>query len=370
MNLLQLLAWPISLLYGLAVVIRNKLFDLGIFPQTEIKEIGLIGVGNLTVGGTGKTPHVEYIVRLLHPKYKVGTLSRGYGRKTRGFLVATKEATTVEIGDEPKQFRHRFADEIPVAVDAKRVHGVKKLVANFPALQVVILDDVFQHRRIKPGLQIMLTDYGRLFYKDHLLPTGLLREPKSGAGRADIIVVTKTPDFFSPLERKLIIKEIKPQPYQKVYFSKIVYGEFIPFGNIPANEIVTKETCFSEKYSVILLTGIANSHSLEYFLKDKVKEVIPHRFKDHHEFLASDLLRLKEIFDEAKGENKIILTTEKDAMRLQKPGLADYLGNLPVYYVPIEVAFQDQDEIDFNQQINDYVRPHSVNRKIHKRENE
>ncbi len=370
MNLLRLLAWPISILYGLAVVIRNKLFDLGIFPQTEIKEIGLIGVGNITVGGTGKTPHVEYIVRLLHPKYKVGTLSRGYGRKTRGFHLATKEATTLEIGDEPKQFRHRFPEEIPVAVDAKRVHGVKKLMANFPALQVVILDDVFQHRRIKPGLQIMLTDYGRLFYKDHLLPTGLLREPKSGAGRADIIIVTKTPDFFSPIERKIIIKEIRPKPYQKVYFSKIVYGNFVPFNLIPSSEVVTKEICFSEKYSVVLLTGIANSHSLEYFLKDKVKEVVPHRFRDHHEFTHEDLLKLKEIFDEVKGEKKIVLTTEKDAMRLQKPGLAEYLGTLPVYYVPIEVAFQDQDEIDFNQQINDYVRPHSVNRKIHKRENE
>jgi tetraacyldisaccharide 4'-kinase len=370
MNLLRLLAWPISLLYGLAVVIRNKLFDLGFIPQTEVKEVGLIGVGNLTVGGTGKTPHVEYIVKLLHPKYKVGTLSRGYGRKTRGFHLATKEATTLEIGDEPKQFRHRFAEEIPVAVDAKRVHGVKKLMQKFPSLQVVILDDVFQHRRIKPGLQIMLTDYGRLFYQDHLLPTGYLREPKSGASRADIIVVTKTPDFFSPLERKRIIKEIAAQPYQKIYFSKIVYGEFIPFGNIPADEIVTKEICFSQKYSVVLLTGIANSHSLEYFLKDKVKELTPFRFRDHHEFMPADLLRLQEIFKEMKGEKKIVLTTEKDAMRLQKPGLAEYLGELPLYYVPIEVAFQDQDAADFNQQINEYVRPHSVNRKIHKRENE
>jgi tetraacyldisaccharide 4'-kinase len=369
MNLLRLLAWPISLLYGLAVVIRNKLFDFGFIPQTEMNDIALIGVGNLTVGGTGKTPHVEYLVRLLHPRYKVGTLSRGYGRKTRGFRIVTKDATTLQIGDEPKQFRHRFPDEIPVAVDAKRVHGVKKLLANFSALQVVILDDVFQHRRIKPGLQIMLTDYGRLFYKDHLLPTGLLREPKSGASRADIIVVTKTPDFFSPLERKRIMKEIKPQPYQKIYFSKIVYGEFIPFSDNLA-EIVTKEICFSQKYSVVLLTGIANSHSLEYFLKDKVKELVPFRFRDHHEFMPADLLRLQEIFQNTKGEKKIVLTTEKDAMRLQKPGLLEYLGELPVYYVPIEVAFQDQDAADFNQQINDYVRPHSVNIKLHKRENE
>ncbi len=370
MNLLRLLAWPFSLLYGLAVVIRNKLFDLGFIPQTEINEIALIGVGNLTAGGTGKTPHVEYLVKLLHPKYKVGTLSRGYGRKTIGFHLATKEATTLEIGDEPKQFRHRFSEDIPVAVDGARVHGVKKMMEKFPSLQVILLDDVFQHRRIKPGLQIMLTDYSRLFYKDYLLPTGYLREPKSGVRRADIIIVTKTPDFFSPLDKKRIIKEIKAQAYQKIYFSKIVYGEFVPFRELPNTKIVTKEICFTEKYSVVLLTGIANSHSLEYFLKDKVKELVPLRFRDHHGFMPADLLHLQELFKSIKGEKKIVLTTEKDAMRLQKPGLAEYLGDLPVYYVPIEVAFQDQDAADFNQQINDYVRPHSVNSNLHKRENE
>ncbi|CAN5166302.1 tetraacyldisaccharide 4'-kinase [soil metagenome] len=368
MNLLRLLAWPFSLIYGLAVMIRNKLFDFGIIPQTEINSIATIGVGNLAVGGTGKTPHVEYLVKLLHPKYKVGTLSRGYGRQTSGFIVAENDATTLEIGDEPKQFRHRFPEDVPVAVDGQRVHGVKKLIGKFPSLQVVLLDDVFQHRRIKPGLQIMLTDYSRLFYKDYLLPTGYLREPKNGVNRADIIVVTKTPDFFSPLERKVIIKEIKPKPYQKIYFSKIVYSEFIPFNKNAST--LTKEKCFAENYSIVLLTGIANSHSLEYFLKDKIKELVPFRFRDHHEFMPADLLRLQEIFRGLTGHKKIVLTTEKDAMRLQKPGLEEYLGELPIYYVPIEIAFQDQDETDFNQQINDYVRSHPVNSKLHKRENE
>lgn len=370
MNLLRILAWPISLLYGLAVFIRNKLFDFGIIPSTEIKDIALIGVGNLTVGGTGKTPHVEYLVKMLHSKYKIGTLSRGYGRKTVGFHLATKDATTLEIGDEPKQFRHRFSEDIPVAVDGQRLRGVRKLIEKFPKLQVVILDDVFQHRRIKPGLQIMLTDYGRLFYEDYLMPTGYLREPKSGVRRADIIVVTKTPDFFSPLERKRIIKEISPQPYQKIYFSKIVYGDFVPFGNKTGKGFLGKDYYFENNYSVVLLTGIANSHSLEYFLKGKVKELIPFRFRDHHEFTPTDLLRLQEVFKNVKGETKIVLTTEKDAMRLEKPGLAEYLGDIPVFYIPIEIAFQDKDEVDFNQQIIDYVRPHQVNSHIHPRENE
>ena len=365
MKLLRLLAWPFSLLYGLVVLLRNKLFDIGVFPSTEFKDVALIGVGNLSAGGTGKTPHVEYLVKLLHSKYRVGTLSRGYGRKTSGFRLADKDATTYDIGDEPKQFRHRFADDIPVAVDGNRVHGVRKLIEKFPELQVVLLDDVFQHRRIKPGLQIMLTDYANLFYQDHLLPTGYLREPKSGVRRADVIVVTKTPQLFSPLERKRIIKEINPQPYQKVFFSYITYGDFIPFGNNADCVRTDKEHFFAQNYSVILLTGIANSHSLEYFLKDKVKELLPFRFRDHHEFMPADLLRLKEMFDGVRSVNKIILTTEKDAMRLQKPGLAEYLGNLPVFYVPIEIAFHDSDAVSFNQQITDYVRSHPVHRKSH-----
>jgi len=365
MNLLRLLAWPFAFLYGLVVIIRNKLFDTGFFPSTEIKEAALIGVGNLTVGGTGKTPHVEYLVRLLSPRYSVATLSRGYGRQTSGFRLAEESDTTSEIGDEPRQFRHRFAPEIPVAVDANRVHGVKKLLEKFPKLQVVILDDVFQHRRIKPGLQIVLTDYARLYYQDHMLPTGLLREPKSGIRRADIIIVTKTPQLFSPLERKRIIKKISPQPYQKVYFSTIVYGHFVPFGNSEKALELPKEFFFERNFSVILLTGIANSHSLEYFLKDKVKELVTCRFRDHHEFSPADLLRLQEIFKNLTAENKIVLTTEKDAMRLRKPGLEEYLGDLPVYYVPIEIAFHDQDASAFNQQIQDYVRSQPVNRKLH-----
>ncbi|HEU4718132.1 MAG TPA: tetraacyldisaccharide 4'-kinase [Bacteroidia bacterium] len=365
MNLLRILAWPLSLLYGLIVTLRNKLFDIGILPSTNFGDVALIGVGNLSAGGTGKTPHVEYLVRLLSSRYAVATLSRGYGRETSGFVLAESDATTSQIGDEPKQFRHRFDPSVPVAVDSGRVHGVKKLLNQFPKLQVIILDDVFQHRSIKPGLQILLTDYSRLFYKDQMLPTGYLREPRSGARRADVIVVTKTPQMFSPLERKRIMKEIRPEPYQKIYFSTIVYGDFIPFGNRKDLVTMEKEFCFSLNFSVVLLTGIANSHSLEYFLKDKVKELVPFRFRDHHEFSPADLLRLKEIYEDVKNDNKIVITTEKDAMRLMKPGLEEYLGDLPVYYVPIEIAFQDQDAQNFNQQILDYVRSHPVNSKLH-----
>ena len=368
MKFLRILAYPLALLYGLIALLRNKLYDLGIFPAREHNGVALIGVGNMNVGGTGKTPHVEYIARLLMSKYRIATLSRGYGRKTSGFLLAEPGSTTFEVGDEPKQFRHRFPEEVPVAVDGKRNRGIKKLRQAFPDLQVIVLDDVFQHRSVKPGLNILLTDYSQLFYTDQMLPTGNLREPKSGARRADIIVVTKTPAIFSPLERKRIIKDIRPQPYQHVYFSYIRYGNFVPFGNKPGRRLISKEFYFERKYSIVLLTGIANSHSLEYYLKDKVKQLIPFRFKDHHEFSERDIKRLREIFDGISSENKLILTTEKDAMRLEKPGLKELLEGLPLFYIPIEIAFHDKEEEAFDQQILDYVRSNQSHRRLHKAE--
>ena len=296
MKLLRLLIWPLSFLYGIAMLIRNLLFNFSVLSKTEFKEVTLIGVGNLSAGGTGKTPHIEYLINLLHPHYKVATLSRGYGRKTTGFQQASTTSTALEIGDEPKQFRNRFPIEIPVAVDANRVNGVKQLIQNFPFLEVVLLDDVFQHRSIKPGLQILLTDYAALFYKDYMLPTGYLREPKSGMKRADIIVVSKTPDFFSPLERKRIIQEIKLKAHQKIYFSKIVYGNLMPIENKLDKEVLSLSTFTETNYSVVLLTGIANSKPLEYFLKDKVAALLPMRFSDHHEFKTAEILELKEVY--------------------------------------------------------------------------
>lgn len=368
-KLIRLLLYPFALLYGLLMRLRNKLFDLGIFPVQEHNDIALIGVGNLNVGGTGKTPHVEYIVRLLDKKYAIGTLSRGYGRKTSGFLVAPADCTTQDVGDEPKQFRHRFRPEVPVAVDGNRNRGVKKLREAFPDLEVIVLDDVFQHRRIKPGLQIMLTDYAQLYYTDTMLPTGNLREPASGVNRADIIIVTKTPALFSPLERKRIIKEINPKPYQHVFFSYIRYGDFMPFGDKVEKRFISKEFYFERNYSIVLLTGIANAHSLEYFLQDKVKQLVPFRFRDHHEFTAANINALREIFDSIAAENKIILTTEKDAMRLEKPGIRELLSDLPLFYIPIEVAFHDKESDEFDQQILTYVRSNPGHRRIHKSEN-
>lgn len=366
MKFLRLLAWPLAVLYGLVTWLRNKLYDWGVLPSKSFDEPAVIVVGNLSAGGTGKTPHVEYIVRLLHEKYQVATLSRGYGRKTSGFLLASQDSTTYDIGDEPKQFRHRFPPEVPVAVDGNRVRGIKKIKQQFPENEIVVLDDAYQHRSVKAGLNIMLTDYANLYYTDHLLPTGLLRESRAGARRADVIVVTKTPQIFSPLERRRIIREINPPPWQHVYFSYIRYGDFVPFHMKPGSGFLNKEYYFERKYSIVLMTGIANAHSLEYFLKDKVSKLIPYKFRDHHEFAPVDLMRLREIFDSIAGENKIILTTEKDAMRLRKPGLLEFIEGLPLFYIPIEIAFHDKDQDDFNSQILEYVRSNQHHRSLHK----
>jgi tetraacyldisaccharide 4'-kinase len=366
MKVLRILAYPFALIYGLITALRNKLFDIGILPVKEFRNVRLIGVGNLAAGGTGKTPHVEYIVRLLKSHYRIATLSRGYGRKTSGFLVADTTMTTAQIGDEPKQFRNRFEKDVIVAVDGNRVRGTEKIMEQFPETELIVLDDVFQHRRIKPGLQIMLTDYANLYYQDQVLPTGYLREFRRGSKRADIIIVTKTPEMFSPLERKRIMKEMRAEAYQRIYFSTIRYGNLLSLSSFNDKSELPKEKCFSEGYSVVLLTGIANAHSLEYYLKDKVKELIPYKFRDHYEFSASDLLGLQELYSKIGNGKKIILTTEKDAMRLDKPELKEILNTMPVYYVPIEIGFHDKDEEEFNEQLFNYVLSYNINRRIFK----
>lgn len=362
MKFLRILLFPVSLLYGLLLFVRNKLYDWGIFFSTEFKVL-TISVGNLTVGGTGKTPHIEYLIRLLRPEFHVATLSRGYGRKTKGFVLADAQSTVVDIGDEPLQFAVKFND-IPVAVDGKRVRGVKKIVSLFPMVQTILLDDAFQHRAIKPGLSIVLTEFGKLYLNDFVMPTGSLREFGSGIKRADIIIVTKCPEVLLPIERNRLTKEIKPLPHQHIYFSYIKYGEFISLHSQTIN-LFSKEYYFERHYSVVLLTGIANTQSLEYYLKDKVKTLIPVKFRDHHTFTKNDLEEVKKIFDNIASSNKIIVTTEKDAMRLRDPDFSDILNHLPLFYMPIEIDFYDKDKNEFNEQILHYVRTNQNNSSLH-----
>jgi tetraacyldisaccharide 4'-kinase len=350
---LRIIAFPISILYGIIISLRNKLYDMGVFPSKEFV-IPVISVGNLSVGGTGKTPHIEYLIRLLRTEFYIATLSRGYGRKTRGFILADTQSNASEIGDEPIQFKRKYSN-IRVAVDVNRVKGILELQKNYPSLQSILLDDAFQHRAVKPGLSIVLTDYSKLYVHDLIMPTGNLREFKSGIIRADIIVVTKCPVILLPIERKRLISEIKPMPHQHVYFSYIKYGDFLPLNGEQKNPF-PKEFYFERSYSILLLTGIANTAPLEYYLKDKVKNIHKSKHPDHHHFTKKDIENVKKIFNNIAASNKIILTTEKDAMRLKSPEYTEALKELPVFYIPIEIDFHDKDKEQFNEQIVHYVR--------------
>lgn len=361
MKLLRILLFPFSCLYGLITLLRNKFYDLGIFSSQEI-EIPTISVGNLCVGGTGKTPHIEYLIRLLKNEFYIATLSRGYGRKTSGFVLADTQSTSSDIGDEPLQFKKKFS-ALRVAVDGDRIRGIGKLRQEYPSLQCILLDDAFQHRAVKPGLSIVLTDFAKLYTTDHMVPSGSLREFASGAKRADIIVVTKCPDILLPIERKRLIAELKPETHQRVYFSYIRYGDFYPVYSEASNPL-SKEYYFERNYSVLLLTGIANTRPLEYFLKGKIKNLSFAKFPDHHAFSKKDLDLIKNKFDNIASANKIILTTEKDAMRLKTPEYAELLKGMPIFYLPIEIDLHDMDKEDFNEKILHYVRANQKNNRI------
>ncbi|MFN4234768.1 MAG: tetraacyldisaccharide 4'-kinase [Bacteroidia bacterium] len=361
MKLLRLFLFPFAVVYGIIISVRNFLFNKGILKQTGFN-FPVIVLGNLCVGGTGKTPHTEYLIKLLKDKYKIAIVSRGYGRKSSAYVLANAEnSNSLYIGDEPSQIKNKFP-EITVAVDAKRVEGINKTKAQFPETEIFILDDAFQHRYVKPGLSLLLTSYENLFCDDYLLPSGNLRECKSASKRADAIIITKCPNILSPLDRRFILDKLKPLYHQKVFFSYMKYGDFIPLNSTKA--IFSKEYYFDRNYSILLLTGIANPEPLEYYIETNAKKVYKHRFADHHFFTVAEIQRVKEIFQEIPNENKIILTTEKDKMRLMLPEIQNIITELPVFYLPLEICFHESkhDEISFDQFIKNYVATYYGNR--------
>ncbi len=356
MNILRILLFPIACIYGMIVSIRNLLFSLRILPSKKF-HIPVIGIGNLSVGGSGKTPHTEYIARLLYENFWVAIISRGYGRKTSGFIIADKNSTADQIGDEPLQFYQKMP-ELTIAVDEKRTRGITKLLETNPYTEVVILDDCFQHRYVKPGLSIVLSEYGNLFTSDFMLPTGRLREPRQGINRADILVVTKTPEIFNPIERRLIMKQLAKYRIKKVFFSFIRYGKLEPIREI--TDCSTPERL----KSVILFTGIANSVPLEEYLKRLSQNLIVIPFKDHHFFTENDMIKVKHEFESHFSGNKIIITTEKDYMRLKDKTELEVLKGLPVFYIPIEIDFHEKDKQRFDEIVLDYVTKMAPERKL------
>lgn len=343
MNARVPLLFPFSLIYGAVAGIRNVLFHFNILPVSTFST-PVIGIGNLSTGGTGKTPHIEYLIRLLKNDYKIATLSRGYGRKGSGFVRAEAGHDHKKIGDEPLQYLVKFPD-ITVAVDNRRVRGIKKILAITPAPEIILMDDSFQHRWVKPSLNVLLTDFRNLYRDDYLLPGGNLREPIIGARRADIIIVTKTDPVFPKMLRQFIIEKMKPLPHQKLLFSTIDYGNFRP---------ITKAASASKTQKVntiLLVSGIANPYPLEDFLGKKCENLETLKFNDHHDYTETDVKKIENTFNNIISKNKIIVTTEKDAMRLKHPEIFQFVDCLPVYSIGIEVVFHDNDKALFDEEI-------------------
>lgn len=345
MRLLSALLFPISVLYGTVTFVRNKMFDCGILPSEKF-DVPVICVGNLSVGGTGKTPHTEYLARLLSARYRVAVLSRGYKRKSKGFVLADERTTARELGDEPYQIRRKFPD-IKVAVDADRRNGITRLMQlpDEEKPEVIILDDAFQHRYVKPTLSLLLTDCNKLYTSDYVLPAGRLREWKSGASRADIIIVTKCKADISDEERENILRQISPSKKQRVFFTYINYGELLPvFGD--RSDALMNVT--SGNPEVILLTGIANPLPLKNKVEEFSSNIDMLSFPDHHDFSEADIRSVENRLKAGKDNRKIVVTTEKDAVRLLANSYLsdDYKGLF--YYLPIKIDFCGGEAEDFD----------------------
>lgn len=326
---------PFAWLYGFITDVRNWLFDNNVLKSEEY-DVPVISVGNITVGGTGKTPHVEYLVGALSPNRRTVVLSRGYKRKTKGFILANNRSTPESIGDEPLQIYKKFGNRIKVAVCENRRKGIREILRLFPETQLIILDDAFQHRYVNPKINIMLMDYSRPVYEDKLLPLGRLRESDHSVARADMVIVTKCPVNMPPLDFRLISKRLELMPFQKLFFSSIRYGLISPvFADDKPYDV--ELSSLTSKDTVMLVTGIANPRGFVRHFKPYPFRVVVSHFPDHYDFSREDLEEIYSKFKSIKGERKIIITTEKDAMRMSyNPYFPSALKPF-VFYIPISV---------------------------------
>ena len=335
MKILRILLFPFAILYGFITSVRNFLFDKGVLKSTSF-DIPVIAVGNLSVGGTGKTPQIEYLIRLLSDKYKVATLSRGYKRKSEGFVLADSTSNAEILGDEPFQFYQKFPD-IQVAVDANRTNGIIQLLSQIEKPEVILLDDAYQHRKVKAGFYILLTAFDDLYADDFMLPTGNLRESRSGANRANIIVVTKCPKNLSDEKQEEIRLKLELNPSQQIYFTYVDYDDAV-YGK--GKKIDVRDIKSEPK---LLLAGIAKPKPFFDFLKSEKDECLT--FSDHHHFSDTDLDEIQN-----KAKNKKIITTEKDYVRLKDSELVSQL-----YYLPIKSTFINHQQ-NFDEAILEYVK--------------
>lgn len=334
-NFLTYILTPLSWIYGAGAYLRNKIYDWGI-KKSEQFDVPVVSVGNLTVGGTGKTPHVEYIVDNLASAYHVAVLSRGYKRKTKGFVLAGTNSTPDTIGDEPYQIYRKFGYKARVAVCENRAKGIRKLLEIDPNINLIILDDAFQHRGVQPKVNMLLIDYSRPVENDHLLPLGRLRESKMSRYRADIVIVTKVPDGKQPIDFRMYKKNLDLWDYQELFFSSIRYGELEPVFE-KENRFSLRMSDLRESDAVLLISGIANPRPfIRHFKKYPCRARVAH-FADHHDFTRSELEDIANRFDNLKGARRLIITTEKDAVRLaHNPYFPEHLKPY-IFYLPITV---------------------------------
>lgn len=331
----RLVLLPVAIIYGLIVRCRNLMYDKGWLSSISFN-LPIICIGNLSVGGTGKSPMIEFLVRRLESKYKVAVLSRGYKRKTKGYFLANNESSALDIGDEPMQFYQKFP-HIPIAVGEERITAIPQLLQDVRDLQLLLLDDAFQHRAIKPGFSILLTDYSDLFTRDFYLPTGNLRDDKNSYKRAHVIIVTKCPVDLSENERIAISEEINCLPDQLIFFSAITYGK--PYHIFDKKNIRS----FDKDTDVLLVSGIANINPIKDLLAAQSHGYDQLNYSDHHIFTIDDINDIQHRFRKLNKSNAIILTTEKDAVRLIK--FTENISELPVYVLPIEhqILFKEED---------------------------
>ncbi|MDE1192623.1 MAG: tetraacyldisaccharide 4'-kinase [Arachidicoccus sp.] len=338
---LRIFLLPVSVIYGLIIYIRNFLFDKKILHSKSFN-LPVICVGNISVGGTGKTPMVEYLIKIFqHQNFSTATISRGYRRKTKGFLLADDKTNVTDIGDEPMQFHSKYPG-VAVCVGEDRVNAIEQLLQSKPETEIIILDDAFQHRKIKAGLNILLTDYNNLFYKDCFLPVGNLRDQRSAAKRADIIVVTKCPQSISFKEQQFINKKIDRK---NIFFTAINYGNPYHISN-------SEEIILNKEMHYVLIHGIANANSLRHYLASFDKNFEEIQFNDHHDYSKNDIQKIIAHYNN-QVRKSIIITTEKDAVKLK--GFNNQLSALPLYILPVEVFFLFNEKEKFDNMINNFV---------------
>ncbi len=345
--LIRILLSPLALLYGIGVGLRNFFYQAGLLKSVSFS-VPVISVGNLSVGGAGKTPHIEYLIRSLGEYVRVATMSRGYGRKSKGFRIVQRTDSAETVGDEPLQFKLKYPS-VTVSVAESRSLGIPRLLGQDPEIQVILLDDAFQHRAVKPGVNIMLTEYLDPYFKDFLLPSGRLREWRSAAGRADVIIISKCPNVLEPSDRQWFLDRIKPAANQRVYFSRYDYGQaYFPFN--PRYQLQLHDSL-----SVLLVCAIAKPQYLFQYLEERVGLVKMMDFDDHHYFTNYDMAQVKKNFDEMEGEQKVVITTEKDLSRLNLHRAYIQEQQIPLFSLPVRVVFHDQDGEAFDEYIRQFL---------------